>query len=115
VDKVLHLGWSPIYLRLETTTYKGGLVCKALACAGGSLAGSFMRAAPVLRFSWVILGGSLAHHLARRALARTLGDSDSVVSMLAGPAAIGAACASAGACSMRTKNRLIIFCYIYNI
>jgi hypothetical protein len=50
VDKVLHLGWSPIYLRLETTTHKGGVVCKALACAGGSLAGSFMRTARVLRF-----------------------------------------------------------------
>jgi hypothetical protein len=45
VDKVLHLGWSPIYLRLETTTHKGDVVCKALACAGGSLAGSFMRSA----------------------------------------------------------------------
>jgi hypothetical protein len=31
------------------------------------------------------------------------GDSDSVVSMLAGPAAMGAARASAGACSMRTQ------------
>jgi hypothetical protein len=31
-----------------------------------------MRTALVLRFSWMILGGSLAHHLARRALARTL-------------------------------------------
>jgi hypothetical protein len=72
VDKVLHLGWSPIYLRLETTTRKGGVVCKALACASGSLAGSFMRTALVLRFSWMILGVSLAHRLARRALARTL-------------------------------------------
>jgi hypothetical protein len=36
------------------------------------MAGGFMRTAPVLRFSWMILGGSLAHLLARRALARIL-------------------------------------------
>jgi hypothetical protein len=31
-----------------------------------------MRTAPVLKFSWMLLGGSLAHLLARRALARIL-------------------------------------------
>jgi hypothetical protein len=103
VDKVLHPGWSPIYLRLETTPIRVAwcarlwLVLVALWQAA-SCALLLFSGSP--GWFWVALWLTFLPNALSRGF---FGDSDSVVSVLAGPAAVGAARASAGAFSMRTQ------------
>lgn len=59
---------------------KGGVMCKAWHCAFPGRASAALRRTPVLRTSWVIFGGSLAHPVhGRFAVALRRRDRDGLV------------------------------------